>query len=172
MQWIESSIPILHTSHPSTGKCSGSKKNWHQTRNHPFTFTSITWNLHRRLELKESRVQAELSWECKTPFFRPSCSTFLATAASDFWPQLLLQQIFDPAARMWRSPRCTFWTTSRATFQYEEKKIHLLMSFQAKVQMKSDSYWLATGMGKHSNDHGYAIKWLCNLVPFTSIHQH
>ena len=87
--------------------------------------------------MKRSRVQAELSWgECKTPFFRPSCSTFLAPAASDFWPQLLLQQIFDPAARMWRSPRCTFWTTSRATFQYEEKKNHRLMSFQAKVQMR------------------------------------
>ena len=80
---MESSIPILHTSHPSTGKCSGSKKNWHQTRNHPFTFTSFTWILEC------------WSWkgvECRLSSADSARHRFSAPAAPHFWLQLL--QIF------------------------------------------------------------------------------
>ena len=83
MQWMESSIPILHTSHPSKGKCSGSKKNWHQTSNHPFTFTLFTWNLEG------------WSWkgvECRPSWAESARHRFSAPAAPHFWPQLL--QIF------------------------------------------------------------------------------
>ena len=94
MQWMESSIPILHTSHPSTGKCSGSKKNWHQTSNHPFTFTSFTWILECwSWKGVECRLSSAESARHRFPpqllhIFGYSCFRFLATAAAaaDFWP--------------------------------------------------------------------------------------
>lgn len=168
---MESSIPILHTSHPSTGKCSGSKKNWHQTRNHPFTFTSFTWNLEG------------WSWkrvECRPSWAESARHRFSAPAAPHFWPQLL--QIFG------HSCCCSRFLTLLQECEGRQGALSgppagQLSNMRRKNSSpdviwsegpddQSDSYWLATGMEKHSKDQRVAIKWLCHLVPFSFIHQH
>ena len=165
---MESSIPILHTSHPSTGKCSGSKKNWHQTRNHPFTFTSFTWILEC------------WSWkgvECRLSSADSARHRFSAPAAPHFWPQLL--QIFG------HSCCCSRFLTLLQECEGRQGALSgppagQLSNMRRKNSSpdviwsegpddQSDSYWLATGM-ENRVSHFYTFFELSYTLLTTQAH--